>query len=307
MINSGNPYVAAAGLATKVVDGVVDATGLRSANYSKSDLKSIGLGNDKGLMAASKINNAMNYLPGSALLFGNVSGQKLSNMSVSQDTENVAGSFAGTMNQINSAKKLGGTSMAWYFGSANQKMEDKIQELQQKANTMGQISRANTLRINNNYGQELSAQNTARYSGSSASGLAVGKKGLVLPDKEELLKIKSSKKEKQEDTLPGIETSVIPDGALHAHKNHLEEVNSELDEVTEKGIPVIITDENADYQQVAEIEVGEIIIKKDLTEKLEEMLSDLSEKNFIKAGKLVAKEIMCNTEDNTEELLDGDN
>lgn len=112
MVNSGNPYVAAAGLATKVVDGIVDIAGGRAANYSKSDLSDIGLGDDGSLNAARIANNAMNFLPGSALLFGNVSGKKLSNIGISQDTENVASSFSGTMNQINSAKKLGGTSMA---------------------------------------------------------------------------------------------------------------------------------------------------------------------------------------------------
>lgn len=155
-------------------------------------------------------------------------------------------------------------------------MENKIQELQQKANTMGQISRANTLRINNNYGQELASQNASRYSGSSASNLAVGRKGLQLPDKAAIaiiLEARSKKTSKEapetSEKIPGVDTNIIPEGALHAHKNHLEEANPEMDKVTEKGIPVIATDEKGNYVQLAEIERDELIYTKEATDKVE--------------------------------------
>ena len=35
-------------------------------------------------------------------------------------------------------------------------------------------------------------------------------------------------------------------------------------------------------------------------------MKDGSEKAMIRAGKLLAREIMCNTEDNTGDFLDGD-
>lgn len=102
----------------------------------------------------------------------------------------------------------------------------------------------------------------------------VGKQGLKLLSKEELMRIYSSAKHDEIQTFGeggkiGIDTSVIPEGALHAHKNNLEDINPELDEVTPKGIPVIVTDSEGEYKQVAEIEKEELVLNKALTEKIE--------------------------------------
>jgi hypothetical protein len=96
--------------------------------------------------------------------------------------------------------------------------------------------------------------------------------------------------------------NVIPDGALHARKNNME--LAEKGEITHKGVPVIDNDGN----QQAEIEREEIIFNKEVTEKLEkwykEFKSDESsstekDKLAIEAGKLLAKEIIENTDDRT--------
>lgn len=103
---------------------------------------------------------------------------------------------------------------------------------------------------------------------------------------------------------PGIESNVIVEGAYHAHKNHLDEVNPELSDMTPKGIPVATEDASGNKTQVAEIEVGELILTKDLTDKLEELYKDGSNDAAIKAGILFANEIIDNTVDNKGGVLD---
>ena len=101
--------------------------------------------------------------------------------------------------------------------------------------------------------------------------------------------------------------SIIPEGALHKNLNHLEEVNPDLKgEITKKGIPVISNEEGGEIVQHAEIEEGEIIFQKSVTEKIEELYKEYNKEDIsqsekdelaIKAGKIIAKEIMEKTDD----------
>lgn len=105
--------------------------------------------------------------------------------------------------------------------------------------------------------------------------------------------------------------NVIPEGALHARKNNLTEINPELEGITKKGIPVISKEEGGEMIQHAEIERSEIIFNLETTKKLESLREqynkseDKSEKDnlAIEAGRLLAQQIMENTIDNTGELL----
>ena len=88
--------------------------------------------------------------------------------------------------------------------------------------------------------------------------------------------------------------NVIPDGALHARLNNMS--NEELEgNITKKGIPVIVKGAEG-IKQVAEIEKNEIILHKDVVDKLEQYRKD---KNALDAGKLLVEEILRNTVDNT--------
>lgn len=105
--------------------------------------------------------------------------------------------------------------------------------------------------------------------------------------------------------------NVIPEGALHARKNNLTEINPELEGITKKGIPVISKEEGGEMIQHAEIERSEIIFNLETTKKLESLREqynkseDKAEKDnlAVEAGKLLAQQIMENTIDNTGELL----
>lgn len=87
--------------------------------------------------------------------------------------------------------------------------------------------------------------------------------------------------------------NVIPEGALHARLHHMDQEG-----ITKKGIPVI-TEENGAIIQHAEIERNEIIFRLEVTKKLEEFVKDGSDEAAIEAGKLLVREILENTEDNT--------
>ena len=94
--------------------------------------------------------------------------------------------------------------------------------------------------------------------------------------------------------------NVIPEGALHKNKHHMEHAEG----LTKKGIPVI----DEDGEQQAEIEHSEIIFTLEVTKKLEEyyevFYSEEStnkekEQAALDAGKLLVYQILENTEDRT--------
>ena len=85
--------------------------------------------------------------------------------------------------------------------------------------------------------------------------------------------------------------NVIPEGALHKNKHHMEHTEG----LTQKGIPVI----DNDGEQQAEIELDEIIFTLEVTKKLEELYKEGTDEAAIEAGKLLVKEILFNTDDRT--------
>lgn len=107
--------------------------------------------------------------------------------------------------------------------------------------------------------------------------------------------IKESELVKLEETT---QKNVIPEGALHKNKHHIEHT----DGLTQKGIPVI----DNDGDQQAEIELDEIIFTLEVTKKLEELHKIFKEGSnkekdeaAIEAGKLLVQEILYNTDDRT--------
>lgn len=98
--------------------------------------------------------------------------------------------------------------------------------------------------------------------------------------------------------------NVIPNGALHARRHNMENA----DDLTKKGVPVI--DNNGNQQ--AEIECEEIIYRKSVTDELERLYKIYYNKETsqndkdecaLEAGKLLVKETLYNTQDNTNKLL----
>lgn len=101
----------------------------------------------------------------------------------------------------------------------------------------------------------------------------------------------------------GGKVNVIPEGALHKNKHHLEEVDEKFEDVTAKGIPVIVEAKDGEVIQQAEVERQEIIFRLEVTKKLEELSKKHTDEAAIEAGKILVKEILYNTVDNTQEMI----
>lgn len=122
----------------------------------------------------------------------------------------------------------------------------------------------------------------------------------IITDPVESFK-EGGKTEEKEELVVLEETNqknIIPDGALHKNKHHMEHT----DGLTQKGIPVI--DNNGEQQ--AEIELNEIIFTLEVTKKLEQLhkiykegSNEERDKAAIEAGKLLVQEILYNTDDRT--------
>ena len=98
----------------------------------------------------------------------------------------------------------------------------------------------------------------------------------------------------------GGQMNVIPEGALHAHKNNMELAKE--GEITHKGIPVV----DNDGVQQAEIEREEWTMTKELTEDVEKWYKEYYKEDMpqkdkdelaVKCGKRIVKELLHNTDD----------
>ena len=184
---------------------------------------------------------------------------------------------------------------------------DKAEKMQ---NTMLDIGRYQDLRKLNNAAADLAQQNRNRYSGYTGA-ISIGQEGMKFPNldwaKDYLFKYNKKSQinipEFQKGGKLGIDTNIIVEGSYHAHKNHLDEINPELEDMTPKGIPVAAQNEDGSKTQVAEIERKELILTKELTDKIEALYKDGSEEAMIEAGILFADELFNNTQDNTGEVL----
>ena len=133
------------------------------------------------------------------------------------------------------------------------------------------------------------------------------KKILKAVKKPEPIEILEEVTEEVESFKEGGTINVIVDGKLHAHKNSLKELDEFKDaEITEKGIAVISKSEGGEIKQHAEVEKDELILHLKLSKQLESWAEKGSTAHMIKAGKLLAKEILDNTKDSKSGILEDD-
>lgn len=93
--------------------------------------------------------------------------------------------------------------------------------------------------------------------------------------------------------------AVIPSGALHKNKHHLESIDPNLKQnITTKGIPVITIEEDGEIKQHAEIEKEEVILSLSLTKQIEQLWKEGTDEAAIEAGKLLTEALLRDTEDN---------
>ena len=292
-INSGNPYAMAIGAAAKVVDAIGDATGFHVDDIDKDAAKEAGVSG-----GVTFLNNAMNALPGNSLLMAAFSPNKTIDAANLDDYGNdVLAGYSGVESTQKNAEKLAGKRTL--FGIGRKKMNDYISESNRQVNLINQIGYTNSLVKNSDYSKDLAQQNLSRYAGTTYNMNAVGKNGMKILSRKELQAILATKK-LQKGGVIGTDTNILPEGALHARLNHLQQEGSDLEDATRKGIPVL----DAEGNQVAEIERDEIVLRLEVTKKIEELMKDGSEEAMIEAGKLLVDEIIDNTQDNTGQITE---
>lgn len=297
-IQSGNPIAMAIGVGSKLVDAIGAQTGLNLDNIDKE------AGKDAGISGAARgFNNLMNYIPGNSMIWGAFASKTQNADVISDEVKDIQGAYGDSYSDLESAQKLSGKRFLFGRRKAN-KFINEANETNQK---MQDIATTNTLRKQSDYGNDIMQQNLNRYAGTNYMYNAVGKQGMKLMSIEQAKLILMMRKNVEQKELQifanGGAINIIPEGARHSRLNHLDEVHDDFEDITKKGIPVVTPTENGDLEQVAEVECGEIIFSKSVTEKLEELMKDGSDEAAIEAGKLLVKEIIKNTDDKTEELL----
>lgn len=291
--------------ATGAVDAIGTATGLNLSNLDKGSAGRAGAGFSAGF------NNAMNMLPGNSMLWGWMGG-RTAGFKMSDEAEEMQGGYAGTVGDLRAAENLANKRVLFQ----KNKLNDYIDEQRHNDFILAQIGQTNTMRKQSDYYKDLQHQNINRYAGQNYLGVTVGKKGTKLMSIEAARAIIMARQAIKADTqklqnggVIGIDSNVLPEGALHARKNNLAELNPDLEDATKKGIPVMAAEGGEVVEQVAEIEHSEIIFRLEVTKRLEELRKDGSEEAMIEAGKLVAEELIENTQDNvgmiTEEVENG--
>lgn len=294
VLSAFGPYGQLASAALTGVSALYEGLGIGTSQISKSQAEAAGLS-------------------GGQRMFNNIAGifapsAKKTNDALQKTAEaqSISGAYGDAINDIDIASTMGGKG----YLSGRNNINSFIDEANRKNQILTEVGRINTLRKQSDYWQDIASQNQRIYAGTNYAQSAIGKNGLKLASVDEIRKILELRHQDeiqafQNGGVIGIDVNVIPEGKYHAHKNHLGDISEEFEDLTKKGIPVIIRDEGGEIEQIAEIEKYELIFRLEVTEKLEELFKDGSDEAMIEAGKLVAMEIIENTQDNSGEVLNG--
>lgn len=298
LMKSGNPYAMAAGAAFKGLSAMDQALGINVNTINKKEAEFADISKGERVL-----NNVLGFLPGTGagLLAG-----KTADFNYDERLNSLSSSYSKTLEDMNTAEGMSGGR--YLFGK--KKINDKIQDLEEDQSVLLNAQKTNTLRKNSDYQYNLAQQNLNRYAGNNYSLTAIGKDGMKLISKEDVKQLIASRKQTIEDVAlfkDGGKMNILPEGKLHAHNHHLEDVDERLEDLTKKGIPIVTVSENGELSQVAEVEKEELILHLELTEQIEALWEQFKkaetpeEKNRIafECGDLLCREIITNTEDNT--------
>lgn len=223
------------------------------------------------------------------------------------NTTNISNEYSGSKKFIsNSIDKYSNKKAGLFDFGFHRKGQNAIDKAKRMQTTTLDITDAGKKRLNNQIGQSLTSKNFNTYNGLG-NMYSLAKHGMKFPELEDARKLISSWSTKSTETQElqkfqiGGKMNLIPEGALHARKHNLSDVNPELkDQITSKGIPVVIQAEGG-VTQTAEVEKDEWTLRKEFTDELESLYKlyqkDSSNEAAIKAGKLVCYELLKNTDD----------
>ena len=271
--------------------------GVNIGNVSQGINKEAG-GSELGRMANNIVGGLSNMTGG----WGSLIGNKLNDFNVNADTESMFGAYSGTGQKMLAAKDIAGSNVLFNKNKYGNLVDNSIINQDLLTNLkIGNDKIISSVPYNAEMNEHRRFNKMYGMTGQSYNTRA-GKQGMKMLSHEELNKIYAAKKAIKEDDIQKFQNGgsiLIPDGALHAHKHHMEEVNPELaEDLTKKGIPVVSTDENGEVTQVAEIERQEIILEKSLTDQIEKLWKEGTEEAMIEAGKIITCALFTNCDDN---------
>ena len=298
LMRSGNPYAMAAGAAFKGLSAIDQALGINVNTINKKEAEFADISKGERIF-----NNVLGFLPGTGagLLAG-----KTDKFDYDERLNGLSSSYGNTLDDMRTAEGM--SEGRYLFGK--KKINDKIRDAEEDQSVLLSAQKTNTLRKNSDYQTNLAQQNLNRYAGNNYTLTAIGKSGMKILSKEEAIKLLESRKKTEENIAflkDGGKVNILPEGKLHAHNHHLEDVDERLEDLTKKGIPIVAVSEDGELSQVAEVEKEELILHLELTEQIEALWEQYKntyspeEKNRIafECGDLLCREIITNTEDNT--------
>lgn len=243
-------------------------------------------------VSSAGLNNTIMSIPVVGALGGFMAG-KTHKSYKSGEIDDMRGAYGGSAGDIDAAQNLG--NKRFLFGK--RKANRFIDQANRYNELITDISTENKLRKQNTYGSDLASQNYIRFQGLNPNRMLVGKTGMKIPVLEKAREILLNLTTNLPIYKTGGKLNIIVEGSLHARKNNLENTNSNLKGcITKKGIPVI-SYSDGNIIQHAEIEGGELILNKELTEQLEQLYKEGTEEAMIKAGKLLSIALIKDTED----------
>lgn len=252
--------------------------------------------------------------------FGGKKSHTLENGQSERDTiASVGSGYGGSVNDWQNAMRYSGKKYGLFSSGARHKANNKVDSANNKMNLMTTIS--NDAKTQFELANNTADTNNMRYQMQLQGGYnpwtRTGRNGFKieqinksrqiankLRDKETEANIAKHKEggtffiptnwqpsEQLQKFQNGGSVNIIPEGALHARKHHMENA----DNLTKKGIPVVDNDGN----QQAEIERNEIIFRKEVTDRIEQLAKEGTDEAAIECGKLLTHEIIENTDDKT--------
>lgn len=293
-----NAYDAAANMAMQinpVIGGAMKVGGLVS-----DGINAITGGTDGMTTQDSIFSSTLGNLTGLGII-NSAFGKRANTINKDNETWEQQGSaYGGSLAKVDDALTKSGKKYGLFSNRARKRANAQISEAERQQNLVADINEeAQDAFTASNY-SGIGLRNQIALNGGYRS-MAIGRNGIKILDKE--LQWANSILNKTKASVPefksGGKVNVIPEGALHKNKHHLEDVNPEFKDVTNKGIPVVSKEDGGELVQHAEIERNEIIFNLDVTNKLEELMKKGDDESAIEAGKLLVHEILNNTIDNT--------
>lgn len=293
-----NAYDAAANMAMQinpVIGGAMKVGGLVS-----DGINAITGGTDGMTTQDSIFSSTLGNLTGLGII-NSAFGKRANTINKDNETWEQQGSaYGGSLAKVDDALTKSGKKYGLFSNRARKRANAQISEAKRQQNLVADINEeAQDAFTASNY-SGIGLRNQIALNGGYRS-MAIGRNGIKILDKE--LQWANSILNKTKASVPefksGGKVNVIPEGALHKNKHHLEDVNPEFKDVTNKGIPVVSKEDGGELVQHAEIERNEIIFNLDVTNKLEKLMKKGDDESAIEAGKLLVHEILNNTIDNT--------